>query len=343
MHREQLWLGLAILTSISACQRGTATTESHQSAIIGTNDMVTVATDSHNLPTVAQALVEAVGRTNDKCTVFHLGFGLAATAGHCVRPIGPAREAPCQTLSIAWGARGDDAPSLVSRCLKVVAQHQDGDSDYAFLLVDPVPRAAFKMASTRSDDDAPIAVLGYPASQPLQWSEHCTANSAGTSTPARFLHDCDTLPGHSGSPVLRTSDLAVVGIHDGGDSINYGTFLAQTPAAALLTAAANAAESAPPETRHPRQFGPFGANEARVLVALPSRLGLRVSFTIDTNVEDVYDKVTVADGTGRIREVSGNRHQRFERLLTPVTIVFTSDYAGPSQEVRFSELDLLSD
>jgi hypothetical protein len=111
----------------------------------------------------------------------------------------------------------------------------------------------------------------------------------------------------------------------------------KTPVVELL---AQSSQSLParPEGDSTDAFGPFGANERRLLMAVPSALGRLVSFNLGTDIEEPYDRVSVADGSGRIQEVSGKRQVVFAGLPTPVTVAFFSDYEGPSREVRIGGL-----
>ncbi len=177
-----------------------------------------------------------------------------------------------------------------------------------------MPAGSLRLAQGAASDGAALVVLGYPFHEALQFSSDCTVDAGESEDDASGFHrDCDILPGHSGSPVFRQSDWAVVGIHDGGDSIDYGTLLSHTPVIGLL-AEAPRNSSANDEADATLSFGPFGENENRLLLAKTSQQAAFVSLRVETDIEETYDKVMVVDGYGQVRQVSGRGTESFWRL-----------------------------
>lgn len=202
--------------------------------IIGEDTLVPVASDAMNIPENMRALVPAIGLLSTECTVFHVGNGLAITAGHCT---GARRDRmtdqACADLSIKWGIIENGEPQATSKCTRILSAENSGELDFALLLVDPAPQASFKVRMQRSLPGEQATVLGYPLGKALHWSGICSIAEGGAArlfATQAFGHDCDTLVGVSGSPVIDPKTGAVFGIHNGGNpSLNYATELADTP------------------------------------------------------------------------------------------------------------------
>jgi V8-like Glu-specific endopeptidase len=186
-----------------------------------------------------------------QCTAFHIGQRRAVTAGHCVLPQGGDRSNFACGQRIAWAYQGDSAATATSPesswCLTVERARNVDEDDYAVLLVDVAPSASIRLSTRPTTTDTPLQIAGYPSGPPLSYpSQGCSAHTGDeTKVPALKGRDwivaykCDTDRGSSGSPVLRTDDWSVVGVHDAGiqtnafnnDGWNWATAAAHVTAA----------------------------------------------------------------------------------------------------------------
>lgn len=327
-------------TLLSGCGDASSTS-SELSVVVGEDNMQMVKTDLSNLPQTLQGAVQAVGIMTGDCTAFHIGQGVVATAGHCLPTpnskvgfIGATE--PCQAISVRWGYVEEANPTSVSRCIRILDRVQDATRDYGFFQVDPAPEAvvAVDTALNFADSSRSIGILGHPRGKGLHFSTDCRL-AKDQSGHHNFTHQCDTLEGHSGSPVFDLNSGKVVGIHDGGEGEwNYGTFLNQ--AGILKFMAAHSTESMPaswPTQQSTYNYGPFENNEQRLITVFSSAQGKMVNFDLQYHTEQTYDEIRIADGSGRIQSVSGDGTRTFKNLPTPVTVAIYSDYANPSQGI----------
>lgn len=308
---------------------------SHTQVIIGTNDQAAV-----RQGTVTWPLRFAIGKMDNQCTAFHLGDGLVATAGHCLAKL--ATQSPhrsCPERSITWGLTEPGAATTTlpqSRCLEVVATKHDQDHDYAFMIVDPPPPQKLNFNPQQAwapQATAEFYVVGYPANHSLKESGPCHL-SVSEHRGEDITHDCDTLPGNSGSPIIAAASGDVIGIHNGGyDETNYGTLLQQTPLPELLNRDPIGNFRSNHTTKARIAAGPFGHNQKTLLVTFLAADAPAVSFDITTDIESGFDFVRVTDGTGNRQTLTGSDHRSFGDLKTPVTVDFVSDYGGASQAV----------
>lgn len=112
------------------------------------------------------------------------------------------------------------------------------ERDYAVFEVNPVPRATVAVDfHGRAPVGTTTTLFGHPDARPLEWSKTCSVQPGIDATypePSMLAHACDTEPGSSGSAILSDASLEVIGIHDGGGSWNYGTFIVDTPLAEIM-------------------------------------------------------------------------------------------------------------
>lgn len=330
---------ILLFTSVlfSAC--GPGPQKSRTKVIIGTNSQSPVAGNA-DWQSWAH-LFPATGLMTGKCTAFHLGDGLAVSAGHCFPAAHPDSDLiqECANRSIRWGFLDGTEAVAASRCIAVLDRVWDEDQadapDYALFRVDPPPPARIPVAPVPKEaDPGRLFVLGYPDGHPLAASGPCAGSAEGG---MHFRHGCDTRPGNSGSPVIDADSGAVVGIHNGGEGqFNYGTWLDAVPRGGLEPAAMPSPPAVPGADL---EFGPFGDNQSGILWFFPRATGPRVAFTLNTDVEDGYDKVTVTDGNGRRRDYTGRQSVRLD-LAAPVVVSFQSDYAGTSNRVSLESFSL---
>lgn len=204
--------------------------------VLGKKDFVVVGPEGANIPARYRPLLDAFGLLTDRCSVTHIGEGLAITAGHCFFKDRreATRDLPCPASdTVAWGYRSAKAPYLRSTCTAIVAAEYTANRDYAIFRVDPAPPAKIAVdVATRPPPGTRLTLFGHPSGRPLEWSKTCALiEQVGSS----LLHGCDTEGVSSGSAVLQDSALAIVGIHDGSDTTsNRGTYLVDTPLGEIL-------------------------------------------------------------------------------------------------------------
>lgn len=275
-----------------------------------------------DLDPIMQQKVQAVGQMNGMCTAFHLGEGIVVSAAHCfVRELKPTE--PCISTDLRWhdGSR--------SQCVQILSYEWTDERDMVVFEVDPAPKTQLSWAKDIFTHNEAV-VVGYPHQRPLSISHPCELKGL-TRIANRFFHDCDTLPGNSGSPVIDPSSGAVIGIHNGFlEQLNYATLLVDW----------EQIEGEVKQIQYQRQseaeqlvFGPFGNLENRLLYHFPFAEDQWVSFTIQYDVEDGYDFVNIRDGRGIRIRLTGRDSRHFE-LETPVVVSFESDYSGPSDYVE---------
>ena len=223
---------------LCACSEPPATDVQTDSVILGTNDLVRVSYDGTNVPMKYRGMLDAVGRIiPSKCTVTHVGNGIAISAGHCFRgPQARADDLPCTglggtTATIQWGVRGElhAEPYLESSCHILALAYDPDGADYAILSVDPAPPRVARVTFERPVAGQALTIFSHPQGRPLEWSQVCPRGDARS--PEVFKHSCDTERGSSGAPVLDDAGVAIAGIHNGGyaNDFNYATYVADTP------------------------------------------------------------------------------------------------------------------
>lgn len=223
--------------------------------------------DMPRIPAKYRPLGRAFGIVNIGCTATHVGAGVVLTAGHCVlaEPVQqPVKDEACPDgLAVTWSytylkwSKNGPMATLpkagdVSPCFRILAAEWDANKDYAILQVDNPPSASVVVdLDARAETDREVTIFGHPAWRPLEWSGTCRVRPSADlpwqiyHRPARFGHKCDTEPISSGSPVIDTASLKIVGIHDGGlpterlpdgteDGWNWGTFVSDTPLRSYL-------------------------------------------------------------------------------------------------------------
>lgn len=239
--------------ALTACGKTATTPFSSPEKIIGENDMLKVLEDGRKLlkaeggtastvqmPQAIQDTIDAVGIIDPiGCTGTHIGNGLVLTAGHCLDAADtPSRDKPCPGTTVRWGFREDKAPYATSECETILAMELNDDRDYAIFKVKNPPRArALVDVERTAPEETKLTILGHPQRLPLQWSQFCVVKDRtnGNWGVDQFSHQCDTLPGNSGSSVWDATTMKIVGIHDGGLAPwNYGTLLTKTPLKEIL-------------------------------------------------------------------------------------------------------------
>lgn len=152
------------------------------------------------------------------CTGFLLGEDLLMTNEHCVRTADEAASLLADFRFDSWSTQAE-----VVRGAKLLAV--DPDLDYALLrLSKPVEASLGRLrvetvAAVR--DRQELVVIQHPGGEPKQISlEGCvvagTERQGAAAAKTDFGHECDTLGGSSGSPVLDRITGRVVGLHHFG-------------------------------------------------------------------------------------------------------------------------------
>lgn len=224
----------------------------YDEVIVGNNDLVQVDADGSNISSELKSVFLSVGKLGKSCTATHLGNGYVITAGHCLLPAQSNRvftlkkdkkwaESACIGKEISWGTVNQSASSsavpsvnfgAASICKTVIYAAWTPKADIAILNVLNPPDFSAELEKTlpsKIDLDSKVSVLSYPGGAPLSWSGPCNIRSRIQTQ--RFIHDCDTERGSSGAPVFLPGNgsAKIVGIHNGGTTLNNGTFVSALP------------------------------------------------------------------------------------------------------------------
>lgn len=176
----------------------------------------------------------ANSRTVHIGTVFAIGDDLVVTNAHVVDVLsfGSGRLAAGMAV-VKFGLEAAVAArEPVMNVVEVVTTDQD--RDLAVLRIDGVSPAALPLATTPVAAGNRVVTVGYPGSEtprPLfasvfreNWGvRHASPGIVRTISQHTFIHDCSTLGGSSGSPLLSLGTGAVVGVHKSGRSAYANT------------------------------------------------------------------------------------------------------------------------
>lgn len=209
------------------------------SKIIGTDDSRAVDADGTILPRPMAALIDAVGKGSNGCTMTHIGRGYAISAGHCFSATTEVTKgSSCEGLKIQWGFREGKAPYLYTDCSHVVAMQNNLQIDFAIIKMDQEPRASIELDLKNTVPDLlKITFLSHPQGQPLRWSQYCVIEEGRHPDISHYFfnYKCDSEAGSSGAAILDAVTLKIVGIHKGGmRTMNYGSFVNQSPLKEIL-------------------------------------------------------------------------------------------------------------
>lgn len=192
------------------------------------------------------------------CTGTHIGNGYVITAGHCFlpnpnpktnsTPVTSLTDQACDDVKIDWGYRGSPETgspqpivNLTSQCTRLLYAEHTANLDFAIFKVNSAPSAKLALATAglAAPAGTKITLFGYPNGNALTWSQSCSVipltqdpSLASVYSTGRFLYQCDTEPGESGSALLTTDangNVTLVGIHNDAapqnEPYNIGTDL----------------------------------------------------------------------------------------------------------------------
>jgi len=151
--------------------------------------------------------------TNHHCLARSEAF--AATRGQ------PLNKRTCTDIEghFDFDQQGSPKKALKTNCLAVL--DFDADLDFALLRIDsrpivsvetPAARQPLKFATSRIPSGRDVFVIHHPAGLAKKVSFQCRATDGRVDSEKLIEHDCSTVGGSSGSPILN-ADMEVVGLH----------------------------------------------------------------------------------------------------------------------------------
>lgn len=152
------------------------------------------------------------------CSGFLVSDNTLITNEHCVTGV----EDCFSEVSVLFGFHNKDS-SVGSEAFHCKSMFVDKDLDLAVLTVDGQPGLRWfplKLSPVAPTASEHTVVIHHPGGFEKKVSTlGCyvkTLEAPGRSGHTDFGHKCDTIPGSSGSPVLRRHDLTVIGLHHWG-------------------------------------------------------------------------------------------------------------------------------
>ncbi|GAA3606447.1 serine protease [Gibbsiella greigii] len=223
MHRPLLLLLCAFPFSLSLSAQADESLAEQTRLFFGKDDRVKI-TETNTLPWQAIGQVETA--SGNLCTATLISPHLALTAGHCVlAPPGKLDKAIALRFVVNnehWRYQAGKIETLVDRKLGKKLQ-PDGEGwivppaaaayDFALIrLKDPKPLPITPLPLWQGDSKALTQALkeagrlitqaGYPADHLGDLYSHQNCKITGWAQQGVLSHQCDTLPGDSGSPLL---------------------------------------------------------------------------------------------------------------------------------------------
>lgn len=175
----------------------------------GSDDRVLV--DSATYPWSA---IGVVYTPESQCTGVLVDDAVVLTAGHCFPGLEDGRFEVSDIWFLAGVTRDDVLAESRASSLLVSPSYNAAlagrpEADWAFLTLDDalgqdvgsVPVAAPGVARAALDS-APLTQAGYSVDQPFDLSAHLGCSAVTVGPRGWFTHDCDVLPGDSGSPIM---------------------------------------------------------------------------------------------------------------------------------------------
>lgn len=224
-------------------------------AICGTDNSVWAQCQTGNIYNKSKAVARLLIGGSSACTGWLVGSeGHLMTNEHCISTQSVAgntdyefmAEGGCSTNCASWGA----CPGTVVATSGTLIQ-DDADLDYALILLPGNPSATYGYLRMRSTAPA-VGENIYIPQHPQAWGKKiasCTVsgftNGCSSSSYLDVGYYCDTQGGSSGSPVIATSDDAVVALHHCANCPNRGVPIHRV-LADLNTVPTNATGAPPP-------------------------------------------------------------------------------------------------
>lgn len=191
---------------------------------------------------------------------------------------------------------------------------EDRSLDYAILEVFGAPSEVFgkvDIAALNIKNNRPLWVIGHPLGEHQKISREGCKSASPAVSGGRLRHQCDTLPGNSGSPVIDAFTHKVVALHHAGssqNSINYAVPLAElVKKSTILKSLAGAQVAVVPAPR--KVDTPSAATPA---VGIYPEKKSRLPFE--------PEMVSVPGGTFKMGCVSGIRCDDDEKPVRSVTL-----------------------
>ena len=159
------------------------------------------------------------------CTAFLISEQFVLTNYHCIPGV----------VDLTPATRIDKASLLLNYTKAGVAQdtsrfdvsvkpiEADKSLDYSILKIDGKPGdtyGAIKLSVVDPKDNEPYWIIGHPLGEAQHISRESYESAAPAVSEERLRHECDTLPGNSGSPVLDTVSHRAVALHHAGSSLD---------------------------------------------------------------------------------------------------------------------------
>ena len=165
------------------------------------------------------------------CTAFLISDTLILTNHHCVPGViedPRTRAKTIDAISLLLGYVSEGIAAGTRRFDVIMPPIEtDKDLDYSILKVSGSEIGLFgqvKLAVVEPRDNDPYMIIGHPVGSAQHVSREGCASAAPAVAEQRLRHECDTLPGNSGSPVLDHVSNRALAIHHAGSSlhgINY--------------------------------------------------------------------------------------------------------------------------
>jgi V8-like Glu-specific endopeptidase len=154
------------------------------------------------------------------CTAWVISPGYVITANHCVH----AREESLpQAIELVLGYLSENQTDSERFDVLSTSIEVSRDLGYAILKVDGIPANEYdpiRLSSAPPKVGDPLFIAHHASGKSKSFSVNpCKVVEVSNS---EITHNCDTSPGVSGAPLIRTSDLTIIGLHHRGIPTSHG-------------------------------------------------------------------------------------------------------------------------